>query len=72
MLHFLGADNHMLAELEVHNRINIHTGYRITSYRIQYSLVPITVYGPIKQDNFKKYRLILGDAPLPLNHFIHQ
>ena len=28
---------------EVHNRINFHTVYRMTSYRIQYSLVPDTV-----------------------------
>ena len=34
--------------LEVHNRM--------TTYRIQYSLVPITVYGPKIQYNFKKDR----------------
>ena len=45
-----------LCKLEVNNRINIHTVYRMTSYRIQYSLVPIAVYGPKKQVNFKKYR----------------
>ena len=38
--------------VEVHNRINIHTVYRMTSYRIQYSLVPITVHGPKKQAYF--------------------
>jgi hypothetical protein len=41
--------------LEVHNRINIHTVYRMATYRIQYSLVPITVYGRKIQGNFKKY-----------------
>jgi hypothetical protein len=36
----------------VHNRINIHTVYGMSSYRTLYSLAPITVYGPKKQVNF--------------------
>jgi hypothetical protein len=57
----------LFVHVEVHNRISIHTVYRLTSYRIQYNLVPITVNGPKKQDNFKKYRLIQGDVPFPLS-----
>jgi hypothetical protein len=46
--------------VEVHNRIKMHTVYRMSSYRIQYSLAPFTVYGPKKQVNFEKYRLNTG------------
>jgi hypothetical protein len=41
--------------VELHNRIKIHTVYRMSSYRIQYSLAPITVYGKKKEVNFEKY-----------------
>ena len=51
MTEFLLNNKESLQALGVHNRIHINTVYRMTSYRIQYSLVPITVYGPIKQDN---------------------
>jgi hypothetical protein len=48
--------NSQVLLLEVHNRIKIHTVYRMSSYRIQYSLEPITVYNPKKQVNSEKYR----------------
>jgi hypothetical protein len=49
---FQEQEEQMLFRLEVHNRINMHTVYRMTSYRIQHSLVPMTVYG------HKKNRII--------------
>ena len=49
-------DSKVIIAGQVHNRIQIHTVYKMSIYRIQYSLAPITVYGPKKQVNLEKYR----------------